>query len=311
VGESTFVRLKTISFPVRVLETDTPSALDETPEALAITLGGEDELPQGPQAFEILPDGSFVVADPLQQRLVFYDSTGTYLRDWKLDYSVDYIQLFEDNSLEIRHAYTGRVFNLNLSPSDTLSSRVANFAEVPLLEVPLRRHQAHEEVRRGIATLNKDTWTQGTVTFPGIRENSIDLYVTDRDSVIEQNSIELEVELESSSQSMISLQGLAAYQTDEVSLSELKMGLNDSTTLGNSIFAVKLEIKDADGGNGAARILPVIRAYNADSEMLGQITDIPTNYYIRPETKFQFYGRKVYQMLPRRDSIYVNVWELQ
>jgi hypothetical protein len=56
-----------ISIPVKLFSGDTASAALREIRRLSITAGDTDELPQGPESFEILNDGSFVITDPLQR----------------------------------------------------------------------------------------------------------------------------------------------------------------------------------------------------------------------------------------------------
>ncbi len=83
--------------------------LDENRALLAIAPGSEDELPQGPQGFAVMPDGALVVADPLADRLVVFDEQGTFRRSLEIGFAADSIRL-EDRGLLVRKAYTGEEY---------------------------------------------------------------------------------------------------------------------------------------------------------------------------------------------------------
>ncbi len=109
-----FPMSRKISIPVQLFSGDTASAaLRENPGALSITAGDTDELPQGPESFEILNGGSFVITDPLQQRLVFYDSLGAYLETWPLGFPANSVILTESGALEVRHAITEEIYMID------------------------------------------------------------------------------------------------------------------------------------------------------------------------------------------------------
>ena len=115
--------LPVVRIPVRVWNGDTSrSALLQKPESLAMTVGGEDELPQGPQSFEVLHDGGFVITDPLQQRLVFYDSLGKYLDSWWMGFPANSVALMESGELEVGHAVTEAIYLVD----DTRQPRLVN-----------------------------------------------------------------------------------------------------------------------------------------------------------------------------------------
>jgi hypothetical protein len=73
---------RVIQLPVSYIENgDSPN------DRLAISAGAEDELPNGPSSFDVLPDGGVVVTDPLKQRVVFFDADGHFVRDLPLGFT--------------------------------------------------------------------------------------------------------------------------------------------------------------------------------------------------------------------------------
>ena len=67
---------KTISCPA-ALVSDRAELDRLADEQLAIMAGAEDELPHGPQGFEILKNNRIVVTDPIRRRIVFYVYSGS------------------------------------------------------------------------------------------------------------------------------------------------------------------------------------------------------------------------------------------
>ena len=98
---------RTVSIPVQMLSATSLETALAHPEALMLSAGGEDELPQGPQSFEVLDDAGLVIADPLQRRLVFYDSLGNYLDQWNIGFPVNSISHFNDEFFQVIKATSG------------------------------------------------------------------------------------------------------------------------------------------------------------------------------------------------------------
>jgi len=75
--------------------------------ALSVTPGAPDELPEGPDGFDVLNDGSFLITDPLRDRLAVYDSRGSFIREWKLGFAADSVTVTPGGLVLIREATTG------------------------------------------------------------------------------------------------------------------------------------------------------------------------------------------------------------
>src|SRR5262249_3363721 len=56
---------------------------------LAVTAGAEDELPEGPNAFAVMPDGGFAVSDPVRKRIALFDAKGGYKGQVGTGFAVD------------------------------------------------------------------------------------------------------------------------------------------------------------------------------------------------------------------------------
>ncbi len=102
---------RTVEIPLQVYAAE-GAALD--PQALTATAGAEDELPQGPASFDVLPDGGFVVSDPLRERLVYYDSMGKFIREEALGVAAGSVR-FVEGEARFEMLYGEEVFRVNAS----------------------------------------------------------------------------------------------------------------------------------------------------------------------------------------------------
>jgi hypothetical protein len=84
--------------------------LADSQGVLAITMGGEGELPEGPNALDVLDNGDLAVSDPLQDRLVLYDSLGKFRKAIPLGFAADQVTATATGALEVRKASTGALF---------------------------------------------------------------------------------------------------------------------------------------------------------------------------------------------------------
>ncbi|HEY3704516.1 MAG TPA: hypothetical protein VGL22_05605 [Terracidiphilus sp.] len=80
---------------------------------LAVSKGGDDEPPQGPDSFDVSADGGFLITDPLMQRLARYSSDGRFLQSVPLDFVPAGVTLRPDGAAEIKAAHSNDVFLLD------------------------------------------------------------------------------------------------------------------------------------------------------------------------------------------------------
>jgi hypothetical protein len=99
-------------------------AARQNPGVLTVTQKSEDELPQGPEGFEVLPDGGFAITDPLQRRLVFYDSLGNFRAEWPIGFAANSVTALPGGEMELRDAKSGEIVLFDAA-GQRLSSRVA------------------------------------------------------------------------------------------------------------------------------------------------------------------------------------------
>ena len=82
--------------------------------SLGFTPGGVDELPEGPEGFDVLDDGRLIIADPIRLRVALFDSNGLYQRSWPIGFAADSITVGSDGAVLIREAKTSKVYSFDL-----------------------------------------------------------------------------------------------------------------------------------------------------------------------------------------------------
>ncbi len=81
--------------------------------ALALSPGAPEELPEGPNSFDVFKNGWLVINDPLTHRIVIYDSLGKYQFALQVPFSVSSLWLTDAEDLYIEKATTGEIFDIN------------------------------------------------------------------------------------------------------------------------------------------------------------------------------------------------------
>jgi len=139
---------------------------------LQASVGAPDELPEGPDAFDVLNDGGFLISDPLRRRLARFNSQGNFVAEWKVGFSSDDIVALAGGLVQVREASTGdsHVF-------DQDGHRLSDQIPVAALVVEAR--------------LNNQT--SGTITRPDVRAG--------------QNG-SIKIELDKPGLTLLSIQGL-------------------------------------------------------------------------------------------------------
>lgn len=101
---------RVIRIPVTVLGAQgaAPAAQGST-ATLMVSTGGQDELPEGPSGFDVLDDGTFVIADPLRSRIVLFDSQGAFRQEWNIGFAADSITAIPNGLVLVREASTGQL----------------------------------------------------------------------------------------------------------------------------------------------------------------------------------------------------------
>jgi hypothetical protein len=105
-GKATAVSLtRSVTLPARVVAD--PATAPTDPGMLTISEGGEDEPPEGPTSFDLASDGGFLVADPLRQRIVFYDAAGKFRSDLLIYFQAQRLRVLPNNALSVVRHETG------------------------------------------------------------------------------------------------------------------------------------------------------------------------------------------------------------
>lgn len=248
---------RTIRIPALIMTSDTSLAPWRLNAGLLTTTdGGEDELPQGPESFEVLPDGGFVIADPLQRRVVFYDSLGNYVTVWPIGLAVNSITLREGGEFAVRQANSGDYFFVDqrgqvLPQSAQPRRRGGNTAPAEARLLDRNRGRIGEPRARG-------------TTGGGI-----------------------EIAFDSDTTQMVSLQNLG-------------------TDAQGNVYAV-LEI--TQGNSAAIDVRKIVRKYSAAGRLIAEILDLPLEAEIAPVDELRLHRGCVYQLVPTRTEVRLNVWD--
>lgn len=96
---------RSIALPVE--QAANPDAVSNK-AALTLSAGAADELAEGPTGFDILPDGGFLVADPLRERLVNYDANGAFRWELPIQYRAERVRVLDNGDLETVNAIDSR-----------------------------------------------------------------------------------------------------------------------------------------------------------------------------------------------------------
>jgi len=88
---------------------DTAKSSSAAPTNLMISLGAEDELPEGPDGFDVLEGGGLLITDPLQSRVVSFASDGKFLKAWNLGFAADSLTVIANGMVLVREASTGQL----------------------------------------------------------------------------------------------------------------------------------------------------------------------------------------------------------
>jgi hypothetical protein len=98
---------RVVRIPIQTLNPGTskePAKVD--PAALLISPGAADELPEGPNGFDVLDDGSLLITDPLRHQVSVFDGEGKFLRAWKLGFAADSLTVDARGLIVVREANT-------------------------------------------------------------------------------------------------------------------------------------------------------------------------------------------------------------
>jgi len=119
---------RVIKIPVRAITTQEVSGTANADRAaLLVSPGAEDELPEGPNGFDVLGDDSLAITDPLRNSVSFFDSQGKFREAWKIGFSADSVTAVPNGNILIREARTGQVHVFDAKGQEQPEER----AEIP------------------------------------------------------------------------------------------------------------------------------------------------------------------------------------
>jgi hypothetical protein len=98
---------RVIRIPLATLAQDKSDAAPTPDDALLVSEGGADELPEGPSGFDVFDDGSFLIADPMRKRLAMFDPKGKFMRELKIGFAADSLTITPGGLIQAREANTG------------------------------------------------------------------------------------------------------------------------------------------------------------------------------------------------------------
>jgi hypothetical protein len=118
---------RVVRIPLKAVAADeTAQELANKLPDLAVSRGGEDEAPQGPAGFDVFDDGSFLITDPLRERLSQFSPEGRFLRSWPLGFAANSVTIRADGTAEVKAAQSADVFILDqkgeLHPSESAAA---------------------------------------------------------------------------------------------------------------------------------------------------------------------------------------------
>ena len=145
-------------------------------DALTFTPGAADELPEGPNGFDVMDDGGFLITDPLTQRIATFDSEGKFKGDWRIGFAADSVTVTPD-AVVIRDASTGQfhAFDRQGRPSNA-KAVLPEHPEATLLS-PARGSIARPATSPAISNGPLEV----LVETPGLRLLSLEVLAIDRD----------------------------------------------------------------------------------------------------------------------------------
>ena len=90
-------------------DVESAAAGEGDPAKLTVSLGRPDELPEGPDGFDVTGDGYFLITDPLRKRIAVFDSNGAYRSEWRVGFAADSVTVLSGNLVQVREARPGAV----------------------------------------------------------------------------------------------------------------------------------------------------------------------------------------------------------
>ena len=74
---------------------------------------------------------------------------------------------------------------------------------------------------------------------------------------------------------------------------------------------VAFETVELASQNSLSTLKTVVRSYDAEGRLAAEVGNIPTDFYVFPNTEFRIRSGLLYQLQPLRHEVLINVWSLQ
>jgi hypothetical protein len=156
---------------------ETAEAVGGDPADLMISPGAPEEPPEGPSAFDVLEDGSFLISDPLRHRISVFDAQGKFRQVWKIGFAADRITVLPNNFVSVREASTGElhVFDREGQPRPAEKALPPEPAEIHVLT------GKKATIKRPPNGSSKGDLLEVLFDRPGLTLVSVESLATDRD----------------------------------------------------------------------------------------------------------------------------------
>src|SRR5260370_207355 len=84
-----------------------------------------DPPPDGPGAFDVFDDGTFLIADPLGKRLAIFDAKGKFQRELTIGLAVDDVAIMPNGLVRVRDSHTGETILFDRQGQQSTSENAA------------------------------------------------------------------------------------------------------------------------------------------------------------------------------------------
>lgn len=165
---------RVVHIPVATVRAQGTAGTSLRDSNLVISPGAPDELPEGPEGFDVFDDRTLLIADPLRDRLAEFDSKGVFKQEWRIGFAADSVTVTSTGLVLVREASTGALhaFDREGHPRTTEPA-----------QLPEADHAVLQGLNRGIVVRSKAPDSAGALEVrferPGFRLLSLESLITD------------------------------------------------------------------------------------------------------------------------------------
>lgn len=246
-----------VKIPVVRIDTD-PQTRGDALGPLTIRIERQDREPEGPQSFDVLPDGRFVIADPLRDRLVVYEPGGKAQREIPIGGAARVVAAVGSEAVRIVSAVDGTAHTFDFKGREQPATR-----------------GAESQTPRAAVKLDDDR--SGSVQWTSTRSDG-------------RRPADLRVLIDEAKNRLASLQIIAVDEEQRP--------------------YIAVEAADRSG-RSLESLSKTVRRYSPGGALEAEVRKIPIDYYIVPVTEFRVVGGVLYQLMPRQDAVFINVWTIK